>query len=57
MRNLFLIAAMLFCGALSAQSVGKVLPASELSDLTNTKAKSLSDYSGRAMLLEFFAYT
>ena len=57
MRNLYLIAALLFCAALSAQSVGKVLPALELSDMTNTKAKNLSDYSGRAMLLEFFSYT
>ncbi len=57
MKKLSFIAALLLCGVLSAQSVGKVLPTAELSDLTNTKAKALSEYAGRALLLEFFAYT
>jgi hypothetical protein len=37
-------------------SVGKTMPAIPLEGLAQTKAKSLDDYSGRAILIEFFAY-
>ena len=57
MRKLHLLAALILSGAVSAQSVGKMLPASGLSDLANTKARGMSEYVGRTLLLEFFAYT
>ena len=41
--------------AVSAQ-VGEPLPAAELTDFTNTRAKSLKDFKGRLLLIEFFAY-
>ncbi len=37
-------------------SVGKSMPALPLEGLAQTKAKSLDDYIGRAVLVEFFAY-
>ena len=36
--------------------VGKSLPPAPIADLAQTKAKSLDDYAGRALLVEFFAY-
>jgi hypothetical protein len=57
MKRLSILATLLLCSAATAQSVGKMLPASELADLTNTKARTLSEYAGRAILLEFFSYT
>ena len=36
--------------------VGKPLPAAELEDFTQTEATTLTDYTGRAVLIEFFAY-
>ncbi len=37
-------------------SVGKSMPAIPVEGLAQTKAKSLDDYIGRAVLIEFFAY-
>ena len=36
--------------------VGKSMPAIPIEGLAQTKAKSLDDYIGRALLVEFFAY-
>jgi hypothetical protein len=36
--------------------LGKALPAVELEGFSQTKAKSFDDLSGRAVLVEFFAY-
>jgi hypothetical protein len=38
------------------ESVGKSMPAIPVDGLAQTKAKSLDDYLGRAVLIEFFAY-
>jgi hypothetical protein len=40
----------------SAGVVGKALPAIELEGYAQTKARSLDDFVGRAVLVEFFAY-
>ncbi len=40
----------------SAQGIGSKLPEVELEDFSQTKAKSLEDFTGRAVLIEFFAY-
>lgn len=40
----------------SAQVVGNPLPPAELEGFAQTGAKSFGDYSGRLVLLEFFAY-
>jgi hypothetical protein len=37
-------------------NIGRSLPDVELEGLSQTKAKSLDDYLGRAVLVEFFAY-
>ena len=36
--------------------VGKPLPAGSVVELAQTKAKSIDDYAGRALLVEFFAF-
>lgn len=36
--------------------VGKSMPAIPIEGLTQTKAKSFDEYTGRAVLVEFFAY-
>jgi hypothetical protein len=36
--------------------VGKSMPAIPIEGLAGTKAKSVDDFVGRAMLVEFFAY-
>ena len=36
--------------------VGKSMPAIPIEGLAQTKAKSLDDFSGRAVLVEFFAF-
>ena len=41
--------------ALPAQ-VGKPLPEAKLTDFAQTRAKSLKDFKGRLLLVEFFAY-
>ena len=38
------------------QRVGGALPEGAISDLTNTEAKSLADFRGRLLLIEYFAY-
>jgi hypothetical protein len=35
---------------------GGTLPPANLEDFGQTKAKSLDDFAGRAVLMEFFAY-
>jgi len=40
----------------SAQGIGSRMPAVELEGYANTRAKSYDDFSGRAVLIEFFAY-
>lgn len=45
----------LTAAALPAQ-VGDPLPAAQLTGFSNTKAKSLKDFKGRLLLIEFFAY-
>lgn len=40
----------------SAGVVGKTLPAIELEGFAQTKARSLDDFVGRGVLIEFFAY-
>ena len=37
-------------------NIGKSLPPASIEGLGQTKAKSLDDYTGRAVLVEFFAY-
>lgn len=39
-----------------AQAVGSQLPELELTDLSQSKAASMEDFAGRALLLEFFAH-
>lgn len=39
-----------------AQGVGSKLPEVELEGFSQTPAKSFEDYTGRAVLIEFFAY-
>ena len=41
--------------ALPAQA-GKPLPKAQLTDFAQTRAKSLDDFKGRLLLVEFFAY-
>ncbi len=57
MRKLHLLSVLLLSAAVSAQSVGKMLPNADITGLSNTKAKTLSEFAGRTLLLEFFAYT
>jgi hypothetical protein len=42
--------------ALSAQGVGSKVPAVELEGYAKTPAKSYEDFTGRAVLIEFFAF-
>lgn len=39
-----------------AQGVGSKVPQIELEDYSQTPAKSFEDFTGRAVLIEFFAY-
>ena len=51
------LVAPLVVGLASAQAgVGTKLPQIELEDFAQTPAKSFDDYSGRAIMLDFFAY-
>lgn len=53
----FLLAALGFAsGSLAAQAVGTKLPPVALDGFAQTPAKSFEDYSGRAVLFDFFAY-
>lgn len=47
---------LLLAGSVQAQSEGSYVTDAELTDFTNTKAKSFDDLVGRAVLIEFFAY-
>ena len=40
----------------AAQDVGSYLPALTLEDFAQTGAKSMDDFVGRTLLIEFFAY-
>jgi hypothetical protein len=56
-----LLASALACAALAlparaGSNVGASLPAAEISDFAQTKAKSIDDFAGRALLVEFFAF-
>jgi hypothetical protein len=42
--------------AAHGQAVGSQLPELELTDLSQSKASSMEDFTGRALLLEFFAH-
>jgi len=42
--------------SLPCARAGGQLPQVELTDFGQTKAKSIDDFSGRAVLIEFFAY-
>jgi len=58
MKQLFLAAAcagLLATGA-SAQDVGSPIGEVVLEELTQTKAGSYEEFTGRAVLIEFFAY-
>jgi hypothetical protein len=41
---------------LPSNGVGDPLPPATLEEFTKTSAKSLDDYVGRALFIEFFAY-
>ena len=45
------------CAVAVADNVGRALPTVELEDLTQSPAKTYEEFVGRAILLEFFAYT
>jgi len=47
---------LLAAGNAGAQDVGSYVPAFELEDFASTEAKSLDDFLGRTLLIEFFAY-
>jgi len=56
-QALLLLLATIAAGPLAqAQGPGTTLPAFELQDLSQTEATSLSQYHGRVLLLEFFAF-
>lgn len=40
----------------SSQGIGTTIPAIELEGLSQTGAKSFDEFTGRTVLLEFFAY-
>ena len=42
--------------AIAGAQVGEALPKANLDGFTKSPAKSLSDYKGRTVLIEFFAY-
>jgi hypothetical protein len=57
-RSLLMSALVLAAVAVPASPAhaGGTLPPSTLEDFGQTKAKSLDDFSGRAVLMEFFAF-
>jgi hypothetical protein len=62
MKHLKLLLAPVALAALLALApvppgAGKNLPAIPIDGLTQTKAKSLDEFAGRAVLVEFFSYT
>ena len=61
MKPIYMLLAPVALAALLALSpaegvVGKSMPAIPIEGLAQTKAKSLDDYIGRAVLVEFFAF-
>jgi hypothetical protein len=58
-RKMMLASVMAFglCAVAVADNVGKPLPTVELEGLTQSPAKTYEEFVGRAVLLEFFAYT
>lgn len=50
------LAALLLALTAPAALAGRQLTEIELADFAQTKAKSFADYSGRTVLLEFFAF-
>jgi hypothetical protein len=50
------LVAFALCGVARAGNVGSPLPETELEGFALTEAKSIDDYVGRTILLEFFAY-
>lgn len=55
-RTLLLGALLGLTAAAIPAQVGKPLPKSKLTDFAQTRAKSLEDFKGRLLLVEFFAY-
>ena len=43
-------------GAFSADDAMRPLPSSELSNFSNTEVSSLTEFTGNALLIEYFAY-
>ncbi len=43
-------------GALSAGDAMRPMPRAELSNFTNIEVSSLSEFTGNALLIEYFAY-
>ena len=61
MKPIYMLLAPVALAALLALSpaegvVGKSMPTIPIEGLAQTKAKSLDDYIGRAVLVEFFAF-
>lgn len=54
--SLTLIVLLLLAGGAPAQLVGSPLPSTSLTGFTGTKAKSLDEFAGRCVLIEFFSY-
>ncbi len=57
-RNLLLagLASLTLAGAAVADKVGQDMPEYELEGLTQTPAAGMEDFTGRLLLIEFFAY-
>lgn len=55
-RSLLAFSSVLLASTAAGQGVGSKLPPIELEGFTQTPAKTFSDYSGRAVMFEFFAY-
>jgi len=57
-RNLFIAAVMAFGLSTTAlaDSIGKPLPEADIQGFTQSPASSLDELTGRAVLIEFFAY-
>jgi|GEM_PF-1192885 hypothetical protein len=51
-----LVVMLLAAASVAQKGVGAPLPATQLEGFSQTKAKSLDDYAGRALLIEIFAY-
>jgi hypothetical protein len=58
LRNLFLAgaASLVLAASASADMVGQQLPPVQLEGLSQTPAETFEEYTGRLVLIEFFAY-